>query len=280
MPNIYIKRGLNNALTAVNPVLGSGEMVYVRDTNTIVVGNGSGVFSSLSGINATPLTHSHVVSDITNFNSSVSGLLPVKNITAGSGIGITSVNENFTINVTGSFGLTSEEVDDRVSNLLVAGTGISLNYDDNSNALSINLSSSSIKGYEILTSNKSVFTVTQGYLVNNLNVYINGVKLLDGVDYTATNGSTFTLTETAVSGNIVEWNGLGGVASYVTNISGSENIVATNNNGSFTISSSGLIKSDTTSIIGASGVTNIVVMSKTDYDSIVTKNPTTLYYIV
>lgn len=76
MPNIYIKRGLNNALTAVNPVLGSGEMVYITDNNTIVVGNGSGVFSSLSGINATPLTHTHSSSDITNFNSSVSGLLP------------------------------------------------------------------------------------------------------------------------------------------------------------------------------------------------------------
>lgn len=42
--------------------------------------------------------HTHSSSDITNFNSSVSGLLPVKNIVAGSGISISSSESNFTIN--------------------------------------------------------------------------------------------------------------------------------------------------------------------------------------
>ena len=72
--------------------------------------------------------HSHVTNDISNFNTSVSGLLPVKNIVSGSGISISSISGVFTVGVTGTFGLTGEEVDDRVSNLLVAGTGITLNY--------------------------------------------------------------------------------------------------------------------------------------------------------
>lgn len=112
MPTIYNKRGLSNALNAVNPVLGSGEIVHVMDTNTLVVGNGSGVFSSLSGINATPLTHSHVVSDITNFNTSVSGLLPT----------IANSGDNRILTSTGStLGINAE------ANLTFDGTNLNLN---------------------------------------------------------------------------------------------------------------------------------------------------------
>lgn len=81
--------------------------------------------------------HSHSSLDITNFNSSVSGLLPVKNIVSGSGISIVNNNDVFTVSVTGQFGLTAEQVDDKVNSLLVAGTGISLSYDDFNDRLTI-----------------------------------------------------------------------------------------------------------------------------------------------
>jgi hypothetical protein len=84
--------------------------------------------------------HTHLSSDITNFNSSVSGLLPVINISAGSGIGIASSSGDFTVSVTGNFGLTSEEVDDRVSGLLIGGSYINLDYNDSLNTLTINAS--------------------------------------------------------------------------------------------------------------------------------------------
>lgn len=45
-----------------------------------------------------PLVHTHVSSDITNFNSSVSGLIPVKDIVAGTGIGVSSTSGIYTIN--------------------------------------------------------------------------------------------------------------------------------------------------------------------------------------
>jgi hypothetical protein len=86
---------------------------------------------------ASPSAHNHVSADITDFNTSVSGLLPVKNIFAGGGIGITNSSGDYTVSVTGTFGLTSEEVDDRVSNLLVAGSYINLNYNDLANTLTV-----------------------------------------------------------------------------------------------------------------------------------------------
>lgn len=41
--------------------------------------------------------HTHTASDITDFNSAVSGLLPVKNVSAGSGISVSSNNGDFTV---------------------------------------------------------------------------------------------------------------------------------------------------------------------------------------
>jgi hypothetical protein len=59
-----------------------------------VVGNitaNSGSFSNnlqVNNVNVSVSGHSHTVSDIANFNSSVSGLLPITNIIAGSGINV------------------------------------------------------------------------------------------------------------------------------------------------------------------------------------------------
>jgi hypothetical protein len=212
-------------------------------------------FSGSVFVNSVPVSvsgHTHTVSNITNFNSSVSGLLPVTNITGGSNISVVNTSGNYTIGVSGQLGLTAEEVDDRVSNLLVGGSGISLNYDDNANTLAIsvsglsntinigdgsgiplsfttsetlnivgsgstsvgynnttktiNISSPSlVRDYELISSTKSSFPVNGGYAPNNLDVYHNGIKLLIGEDYTATNGSTFSLTNPAISGDVVEW---------------------------------------------------------------------------
>lgn len=43
--------------------------------------------------------HTHTSTDITDFNSAVSGLLPVKNITAGSGISVSSTTGNYTVSL-------------------------------------------------------------------------------------------------------------------------------------------------------------------------------------
>jgi hypothetical protein len=92
---------------------------------------------TVNGTSVSVSGHSHTSSDITDFNSSVSGLLPVTNIVGGSNVSISSSGSIYTVAVTGSLGLTTEEVDDRVSSLLVAGTGIALSYNDNANTLTV-----------------------------------------------------------------------------------------------------------------------------------------------
>ena len=54
------------------------------------------------------------------------------------------------------------------------------------------------------TGTQTTFTVTSTYTPGYLEVYHNGVKLVDGTDFTATNGSTFDLTTPAQNGDVVE----------------------------------------------------------------------------
>ena len=61
-------------------------------------------------------------------------------INAGSGISLSHNSGIYSIAVTGNFGLTSEQVDDRVASLLNAGSNIVLNYDDFSNTLTVSTS--------------------------------------------------------------------------------------------------------------------------------------------
>ena len=55
------------------------------------------------------------------------------------------------------------------------------------------------------TASQKQFTVTGGYRIDELSVYRNGIRLVNGQDYTATDGSTVTLTEGAVVSEIFEF---------------------------------------------------------------------------
>ena len=55
------------------------------------------------------------------------------------------------------------------------------------------------------TGTSNVFTVSSGYTANNLDVYLNGVKLQNGVEVNVSSGTTFTiLSGTPASGTIIE----------------------------------------------------------------------------
>ena len=96
---------------------------------------------------------------------------------------------------------------DTTNNLLKIGDGTSTW----SSLISVgsNLYSTS-RGSETVTSNKSAFTVTGDYVSGNLDVYYNGLKFLKNDDFTETSSTVFTLTNPAVSGDVVEWVGLVG----------------------------------------------------------------------
>jgi hypothetical protein len=57
----------------------------------------------------------------------------------------------------------------------------------------------------IATAEQTLFTVTGGYRINQLSVFRNGVRLLDGRDYDARNGSTVTLLSAATVGDALEF---------------------------------------------------------------------------
>lgn len=54
------------------------------------------------------------------------------------------------------------------------------------------------------TAAQTTFTVTQGYSVGDVDVFLNGVKLFEGDDYYAINGSTVVLTSGAAAGDSVQ----------------------------------------------------------------------------
>lgn len=56
----------------------------------------------------------------------------------------------------------------------------------------------------IATAGQTVFVPTSGYFVGYLDVYYKGIKLINGDDYTATNGISVTLTEPAIADDPVE----------------------------------------------------------------------------
>lgn len=53
------------------------------------------------------------------------------------------------------------------------------------------------------TEGQTQFTVTGGYDINQLGVYRNGIRLVDGQDYTARDGSIVTLLSPATAGDVV-----------------------------------------------------------------------------
>ena len=53
------------------------------------------------------------------------------------------------------------------------------------------------------TAGQTVFTITNGYGVGDIDVYINGLRLIDGDDYTALNGTTVTLSVAAAAGDSI-----------------------------------------------------------------------------
>lgn len=65
-----------------------------------------------------------------------------------------------------------------------------------------------VKGSFSVSSSTSTFNISEGYQTGYLDVFLNGVKLSPSGDYTATNGGSFTLAESAPSGSIVEYVGI------------------------------------------------------------------------
>jgi hypothetical protein len=93
----------NFATTITNTLASKANLSGAIFTGSVTIPSGTGNFNSLTidGINVSISGHNHLSNNIIDFNNSVSGLLPVKNISGGSGIDIISSSGNFTISATG-----------------------------------------------------------------------------------------------------------------------------------------------------------------------------------
>jgi hypothetical protein len=98
--------------------------------------------------------HSHTSSDITNFNSSVSGLLPVKSIIAGSNISVTPTGDaGFVVSTNG---VDSNTVKDIIGVSVTGVSGVVVSYDNTSKITTVGLSNPSITSSNISDFNSAV----------------------------------------------------------------------------------------------------------------------------
>lgn len=79
-----------------------------------------------------------------------------------------------------------------------------------------------------VTGTQTVFSFGSGYTVGFLEVYRNGVRLTSGVDFTATNGTSFTLTTAANNGDVVE--AVGYVTGSIVTVAGNVTTLTVNTN--------------------------------------------------
>jgi hypothetical protein len=259
----------------------------------LVVTTTSGLLTVVSGIPS---------SQITNFASGVSGLLPVKNITSGSGISISNTSGTYTVAVTGNFGLTGEEVDDRVSSLLSAGTGIVLNYDDPNNILTIstsglafisgaNFNSLSVTGVPVsISGHKHLYTDITNFssgVQDNLTttllpgsfININYDSTLDTLTVSTSglqpSGNYSTVGHAHVTSDITNFgSGVSGLLP-VKSVSGSGYATVSSSSGAYTISITGLQPSGNYSLAGHTHTSSDI----TNFNSSVSGLVSGVYYL-
>ena len=201
-------------------------IVYTSGNQTI---SGVKTFSDLPFVNGTGVSisgHTHTSSNITNFNSSVSGLLPVKNITAGTNIQVTSTTGNYIISVTGITGgstitnytdnriLTSDGTTTGIngeSNLTFDGTLLTVNGSGNFTSLNVNgsgvgLYNTSVLSLGTLTGSNSI-NCGQDRQIQTLTLNGTATTFTKGTGWPSSNSVSrdITLNITAGSNTSVTW---------------------------------------------------------------------------
>lgn len=188
---VYTTGTFGLSSSQVQSLLNSGVSIYVT--------SGTGNFSSLSvnGIGVSLSGHTHNSSQITDFNSSVSGLLPVKNV-SGSGYAVVTSNAgNYTVSVTG--------LQPSGNYSLVGHTHTASNITDFNSVVSGLLPSVSGSGYVSVGFSNNIYTVSVTGLQPTGNYSVSGHT------HTASNITDFN---SSVSGllpvtNIVGISGIG-----------------------------------------------------------------------
>ena len=116
------------------------------------------------------------------------------------------------------------------------------------------------------TAGQTTFNAT--YSVGSVHVYRTGVRLTDGVDYTATDGSTVTLTTGCNAGDdvvVVSTSGFQVADAYTKAELANHDLVSVAANGNVTLGQSALTSNAGRLIVGTATDKNFVVQSGIDY---------------
>ena len=110
------------------------------------------------------------------------------------------------------------------------------------------------------TASQTLFTVTGGYRINQLGVFRNGVRLVDGSDYTARDGATVTLLSPADTDDVLEFQIFDDfrVADAIINASAEQTI-----NGNLTVTGTVTGSTVTGAAVGISSGGTVVGAAKT-----------------
>jgi hypothetical protein len=85
----------------------------------------------------------------------------------------------------------------------------------------------------VCTAGQTVFTLSQGYNIGDVDVYMNGIKLVEGDDFYAVNGTTITLNSGANAGDalaVVSYNQFNVANTYTKSEADTRYMVATGGN--------------------------------------------------
>jgi len=134
---------------------------------------GLGTISTFNSGDYSLAGHSHVVNDITNFASGVSGLLGVKSLVQGSGIGISNSGGVQTIRVTGIPSSFITDLGNIATTEVVGRTGIQLTYDEVYDKMYIDTTGVSLVGHTHTWSN--ITDASTKATLNEL-AYLSGVS--------------------------------------------------------------------------------------------------------
>lgn len=187
-------------------------------TGSVVVPSGSGNFNTLN-VNNIPVSvsgHTHVSADITNFNSSVSGLIGVKSLVGTSGIGIVNSAGTHTVSITGIPSSLITDLGNIATTEVIGRTGIALTYDSVYDIMYIDATGVSFAGHSHLWSN--ITDASSTVSLTELS-YLSGV-----VPGTANAGKTLVLDSSKNLSTINNLSSSGTLSAATLNISGSGTI--------------------------------------------------------
>jgi len=201
----------NSAVSAIvaSGTLGTEQVMDIVGSGLVA---GSGISTSYNGTSQLTISVSGLSSSyISDFNSAVTGLVPVTSIVGGSGISVANTGTVYTVSLSDptiqSTDVTDfvDAVNDRVADLLTAGSNIGLTYTDSGNdnsTLQISVTGVALSGHTHVLSNITDVTSSATEL-NYLDGSVPGTGVASKAVVLDSNSSITGINAITTSGNII-----------------------------------------------------------------------------